>query len=446
MKRLNTETFKARVIERFGDIFDLSKVEYKKSKEKVCIISQSKGCPKCVLENRVQNSKITIEEFIKRSTEIHKGKYIYTEVNFENGVDDCVDIVCPIHGKFRQRVANHLRGASCPVCSNREKYTIDIFKNKFVDKYGEIFDFSLAEYKGSKTKMKCICPIHGEFQATPNFLMRQGRFSCRKCYHEEDSSKSKRKPFNKFLKEAITIHGDKYIYDESTYKTTHDKMKIKCKECGYEFEQTPNAHVGKEHNGCPQCARKLVGRKCRKTFEEFETDARKIHGDKYIYHDDYINAQTKIKITCPIHGDFYQRTYDHIFGRKGCPICSESHLEKEVRLFLTENNINFEYQKRFDWLGKQSFDFYLPEFNIAIECQGKQHFGKGGWLNNIDNCFDRDIKKNKLSSDNSVRLIYYTNYDNKTVIFNHETNLYNEGNTFFNLEFLNEFKEVRKLF
>ena len=42
--------------------------------------------------------------------------------------------------------------------------------------------------------------------------------------------------------------------------------------------------------------------------------------------------------------------------------------------FLKENNIEFETQKRFKWLGGKSLDFYLPKYNIAIECQGLQHF------------------------------------------------------------------------
>ena len=41
---------------------------------------------------------------------------------------------------------------------------------------------------------------------------------------------------------------------------------------------------------------------------------------------------------------------------------------------LEKNNIVFIEQYREKWLSKQSLDFYLPEYNIAIECQGMQHF------------------------------------------------------------------------
>ena len=43
--------------------------------------------------------------------------------------------------------------------------------------------------------------------------------------------------------------------------------------------------------------------------------------------------------------------------------------------FLQMNEIIYIEQKKFkDWLGAQSLDFYLPEYNIAIECQGLQHY------------------------------------------------------------------------
>lgn len=93
----------------------------------------------------------------------------------------------------------------------------------------------------------------------------------------------------------------------------------------------------------------------------------------------------------------------------GCPICNESHLERDVRLFLQENNIQFEYQKRFDWLGRQSLDFYLPDYNIAIECQGLQHFNEVehfGGKEEFKKILRRDNIKNIKCFDNNIKLFY----------------------------------------
>lgn len=113
------------------------------------------------------------------------------------------------------------------------------------------------------------------------------------------------------------------------------------------------------------------------TTEQFIEKARQIHGDKYDYSKvEYVNNKTNVCIICPEHGEFWQTPHNHLKG-KGCPICSESKLEKKVRNFLIENKIKFETEKTFEWLkneGQLRLDFYLPDYNIAIECQCEQHF------------------------------------------------------------------------
>lgn len=59
----------------------------------------------------------------------------------------------------------------------------------------------------------------------------------------------------------------------------------------------------------------------RKTTKEFVSDAKVIHGSKYNYEiTSYINAKTKVNITCPEHGVFTQTPNDHLCG-KGCRDC-----------------------------------------------------------------------------------------------------------------------------
>lgn len=98
------------------------------------------------------------------------------------------------------------------------------------------------------------------------------------------------------------------------------------------------------------------------------------HGSKYSYKKtEYKGGKKKVCIICPTHGEFWQTPDNHLEG-KGCPYCNESKLEKEIRVFLTEHDIKFEYNKSKPWLKRQRLDFYLPDYNIGIECQGIQHF------------------------------------------------------------------------
>ncbi|MBR6516657.1 MAG: hypothetical protein IKT40_07340 [Bacilli bacterium] len=234
-----------------------------------------------------------------------------------------------------------------------------------------------------------------------------------------------RKTTEEFIKEARLRHGDKYDYSKVNYINTHTKICIICPIHG-EFYQIPKLHIS--GSKCPKCSYIERGDKCRKTFEEFIKDAKLIHGDKYDYSKvEYINAKTKVCIVCPKHGEFLQTPNDHLIG-KGCPICNESKLEIKIKKFLLDNNIEFEYQKKFDWFGKQSLDFYIPNNNIAIECQGKQHFGYGGWTNkfDFDKLFELDMLKNKLCAENGINLIYFSDnidYDQDKYSF-YKKNIY----------------------
>lgn len=86
------------------------------------------------------------------------------------------------------------------------------------------------------------------------------------------------------------------------------------------FFQIPRCHL--RGNGCISCS----GLK-RSTNEEFIFKANKIHNNKYNYKKiDYKNNSTKVKIGCPVHGDFLQTPRAHLNGQ-GCPKCG---LEKQV--------------------------------------------------------------------------------------------------------------------
>lgn len=68
--------------------------------------------------------------------------------------------------------------------------------------------------------------------------------------------------------------------------------------------------------------------KIKKTIQEFLSQARQVHGNKYNYDNViYINGQTKVQIGCPEHGDFFQRPNDHINRKSKCPKCKPSYFD-----------------------------------------------------------------------------------------------------------------------
>lgn len=354
-------------------------------------------------------NKTNKEEFIKRAIEKYGNKYDYSKIEY-NGYNTEIKIICRIHGEFCQTPKYHLNFCGCKKCgielrSSKKRTTLNDFILKATKIHDGKYDYSKVEYFNNKTKVCIICPEHGEFWQTPDAHINQKQ-GCRLC---QDELCSIRHLLSKeeFIDNANKKHNNKYDYSNIKYSGIRSKMCIICPEHG-EFYQTGNNHL--QGHGCPEC----VGLKVP-TKNEFILKAKNIHGDKYDYSKvNYINNRTNICIICPTHGEFWQMPDAHINQKQGCPICKESKQEKEIRISLIENNISFIYQYKSDWLKRQSLDFYLPDYNIAIECQGIQHFkpidffgGKNGYRN----CISRDNKKRNLCKENNVSLLYFTCVD-----------------------------------
>jgi len=423
------------------------------------------GCPVC--SNR---QRINTVLFIERATKIHKGRYDYSLVDCKGG-SSYVKIICPIHGEFLQRAGYHLNGNGCPQCYGTPKSTTEEFIKKSIEIYGDKYSYSKVDYKGNKIKVTITCSIHGDWEVTPNNFLRGSE--CPKCYgtpkhtNEEfvvkatkihgdkydyskvDYSGLKKKiiigcpihgefsqyasahlngsgcpvcgtgykvikrdgesiKINKslFLKKSKETHVIKYDYSKVSFSGTKEKICIICPKHG-EFWQSARYHM--RGGNCPKCAGSY-----KLNTKEFIEKAKKIHGEKYDYSKVvYKNYSSKVCIICHEHGEFWQTPNNHLFGA-GCPTCPESNMEGELRLILEKNSIKYEQEKSFSWLRfkrKMYLDFFLPDYNIAIECQGGQHFfsvplfGGDEFYNKT---IERDKLKYELCQQHGIRVLYFS--------------------------------------
>lgn len=214
----------------------------------------------------------------------------------------------------------------------------------------------------------------------------------------------KRLTTEEFIQKAKEIHGDKYDYSKVEYVNNKTKVCIVCSEHG-EFWLKPNTHLSM-HIGCPICNRKIHN------TETFINESNKVHNNKYDYSKtEYVDSKTKVCIVCPEHGEFWQRPDSHLYMKTGCPKCTEFEGEKTLYNILINEFCNVEYQKHFSWLGRQSLDFYLPDYNVAIEYQGRQHFEPVSIFGGVKNFWKQltnDLKKHNLCIKNNVKLYYVT--------------------------------------
>ena len=317
--------------------------------------------------------------FFKNANNKFGKKFDFSKVIYKNNKTK-VEIICKInnHLSFFQTPNNHLRGHKCPKCKGEKLRKINTLSlNEFIktskEIHGDKYDYSKVKYKNMHTKVCIICKNHDEpyeFLQKPNDHV--SGHGCPKC------ARNQKLTLEEFIEMANMKHGyNKYDYSNSIYIDGNTSIEIICPKEGHgSFWQKPYLHL--QGRGCPLCGHEKRAENNKLTLEEFIEKANKVHGiGTYDYSESkYIDSQTKIKIICSKHGVFLQRPANHLNGQ-GCPKCNNYKGEIAVRRFLINNNIEFEEQKKFkDCKDKRllPFDFYLPQYNICIEFDGRQHF------------------------------------------------------------------------
>jgi len=307
---------------------------------------------------------------------------------------------------------------NCESCNpfEKNKTKTEIFIEKAKKVHGENrYDYSKVSYVNSRTKVTIICKKHNkEFLQSPNKHL-SGR-GCPICSITNRNDKN-RCTLEEFIEKAKKVHGEnRYDYSKVNYVNNETEVTIICPKHGI-FSKIPREHTSKsKKSGCPKCS---IINKTNRFAENFIKRVKEIFGeDLYDYSKvNYINYQTKVSIVCKKHGIFLQTPRGLINKLRGCPKCNniKSKLEINVENALFNNNIKFETQISWDWLKYKSLqyvDFYLPEYNIVIECQGRQHFEKVTSFGGEDNfkvIQERDKNKLKLCREHGINILYYSN-------------------------------------
>lgn len=343
-------------------------------------------------------TKLTTDEFILESKNIHGDKYFYDKTIFTRKKDRVI-IVCPKHGEFQQIADNHLRGNGCMECSGKRLLTNDEFIEKSKFKHNNNYDYSLVEYKNNKTKVKIVCLRHGVFEQTAiNHINGDG---CPVCANNVKSTNFE------FENKSSIVHNNKYLYYKSNYVNSKTKVIVVCPIHG-DFKITPSNHL--KGVGCTKCANKY-----KPTTIEFIEKCKNVHSDKYDYSKvEYINNLKSIEIICPDHGSFKQRSSHHLNGI-GCPVCSKSSGEQFIENFLNKNMINFKSEYKFEdlkILKSLRFDFAIFDnsnnLKYLIEFNGKQHYFYNTRFHKSEIDFQdqllRDNMKIKYCKDNNIKL------------------------------------------
>jgi hypothetical protein len=289
-----------------------------------------------------------------------------------------------------------------------EKLTNESFKERGFKIHNGKYSYSKADLNNRDEKGRvCVtCPIHGDFWQEPNNHLRG--IGCPKC------ANNLKKSNEEVINEIRKIYGDKYIIPKDfIYISNKKPIHLICPTHGDFYPIYHNFING--HYGCKKCSCHIY------STNEFVNDIKDIYGNMFKYDEviygGYRNEVTIICNKCgKTHKVLPKRLLNGTF-KCDCVSCKYTFLESEISKKLDEINVEYEYQYKSNWLrnkNKLSLDFYLPKYNIGIECQGRFHFEP--YKNDDEECiknFNEQVKRDKikysLCKDNGVKLLYYTN-------------------------------------
>lgn len=213
---------------------------------------------------------------------------------------------------------------------------------KFRKKHGDLYVYTLVEYKNAITKVNIICKMHGIFEITPNSHLNGS--GCSVCGREKVRM-SRLSNNETFVKKSNIVHDCLYDYLKVDYKGIREYVIITCLKHG-DFKQKPSKHLSGQ--GCKKCS-------SVKMFVDFK----KMCLDKYSgYSYDkviYLGMYENVTITCLKHGDFDKKPIDFYHKERMCPLCVDRCKSKCETLWLDSLNIPIDKRNIYIKFGNKTF-------------------------------------------------------------------------------------------
>ena len=252
-------------------------------------------------------------------------------MNYINNATKVI-IICPIHGEFEQRPGTHLRGAGCPKCKFdklrkiRKKDTEQfIIEAKLV--HGDRYNYDKTIYTGCQNSIIVTCPKHGDYEINAYRHLIDG--NCPYCSGKHN--------LETFIEKANKVHNNYYSYNNSTYISSKDLIKITCPVHG-DFEQVASDHL--RGAGCPKCYRSHGETKIAKLLSEKNViykEQHKVHSNNRIYKIDFYIEYNNKKYAIEYNGIQHYEPVDYFGGEE--KFISQQQRDFELKIYCQNNNI-----------------------------------------------------------------------------------------------------------
>jgi predicted Zn-ribbon and HTH transcriptional regulator len=251
------------------------------------------------------------------------------------------------------------RNPGCPICDSQIKQTEKSFMWRLQNLYGNQYTL-LSDFKNVDTQAYLFHKDCGKvIKIYPKTLLTGSQ--CYYCYGNDRLGLVELyKRVHQINKDLILING----------YSVRRKVKVRYLSCGHIRVNTIRDIDRRPY--CPICVKAMDRRKRALGF------ARNIGMYGFVsLRSIYTNMTHDVTVQCNRCGYTWDTNPGPLAVGHGCPKCSSSRGEAMIAKILDKHHIAYEYPKKFEDLRAKRllhYDFYLPEYNVLIEYQGKQHY------------------------------------------------------------------------
>lgn len=348
-----------------------------------------------------------VKEYIKKN-----GCVLLTD-HYKNKTQK-LEIQCSCGKIFTKTLKAILLKGHCKCRSCINTHTTKTFDE--VKKNVECAKFKLlteqTEFVSTKTKLYVECTEGHKTYKNYNDILK-GTY-CKICRGRKISKMQSSSYID--VKNEFKKYGYELLEEECNYIKSTAPLKVICKQGHISNMILGNVRKG---CGCMECYNENRGVASIVPYED-RYNMIKSYGYTLITpKSEYVNGDTSVDIMCE-NKHIYTTTIHRFKMGYRCTECQDSKGSRRVKTFLNKYKIRYITEYRFsDCKFKRTlpFDFYLPNYNICIEYDGRQHYEIVKAFGGMDAFIDtkiRDTIKNKYCENNNIKLIRipYWEFDN----------------------------------
>lgn len=254
-------------------------------------------------------------------------------------------------------------------------------------KLNDLFYVNAEDLKPSSNKIiKVICDYCGKNFEKKFYALHKSRTCgikdcCSDCRGKKKSERSLKERANEQFSKIEKIckeKGYKLITTIDEYVDVFMKIVYICPKHGIQKTELRILSMG---CGCPECGKERISSSRKLSTDEVVNIIELNSKNKLLNPSDYIEyGVPNLIIKCECGNEYKTSLSSYIhWNVTRCPSCSqkESKSETHIKNFLNLHKINFKQENSFKDckdINALPFDFYLPELNVCIEFNGRQHY------------------------------------------------------------------------